>query len=132
MDGVVLLPCLASLMASFLATGPALASSPDKAMLLLEPTERMEQRCNARAMGEVGRQHTGLHPDELVAYAFAETRIVDEQVTAPGAAVRSGGHWYHLSYHCVTKNEGLGIEALTYVLGDVIPRDQWDAHGLVP
>lgn len=122
---------LASLAPVFVA-GLALASGPDKAMLLLEPTERMEQRCNARAMGDVSREHPGVHPDELVAYAFAETRISGASVTAPGAAVRSGGHWYHLSYRCVTKDDGLGIEALTYVLGEVIPRDEWDAHGLVP
>lgn len=101
-------------------------------MLLLEPTERMEQRCNADAMSKVSQQHPGMHPDEMVAYAFADTRISGAAVTAPGAAFRSGGHWYHLSYHCVTKNEGLGIEALTYVLGKEVPRDAWDAHGLVP
>lgn len=126
--GVALLPYLAGL----LWTGAAFAASPDKTMLLLEPSERMEQRCNARAMGEVSRQHPGLHPDEVVAYAFADTRIGNDQVSAPGAAVRSGGHWYHLSYQCTTKDEGLGIEALTYVLGKEIPRDAWDAHGLVP
>lgn len=126
--GAILLAGLALLPAGV----AAFAASPDKTMLLLEPTERMEQRCNARAMGEVSRQHPGMHPDELVAYAFSDTRIRDDQVTAAGAAVRSGGHWYHLSYRCVTKDEGLGIETLTYVLGDQIPRDDWDAHGLVP
>lgn len=129
MQRVALLACLASPLLAATAFG---ASSPDKAMLLLEPTERMEQRCNASAMTEVSRQHPAMRPDELVAYAFADTRIAGAAVTAPGGAVRSGGHWYHLSYHCVTKNEGLGIEALTYVLGKEIPRAAWDAHGLVP
>jgi len=42
-------------------------------MLKLTPETRLEQRCNARAMSTVNREHKNFRPDELVAYGFAET-----------------------------------------------------------
>ncbi|MFG1423273.1 DUF930 domain-containing protein [Roseixanthobacter liquoris] len=104
----------------------------DKEMLSLAPGTRMEQRCNARAMGEVGRGHKDLHPDELVAYAFADTVTSDTAVKAPGAAVRSGGKWYRLSYSCRTSPDGMTVLSFEYSLGDVVPKSDWSAHYLVP
>ncbi len=101
-------------------------------MLKLDPSARVEQRCNARAMGEVGREHKGMRPDEFVAYAFADTQVNGATVKAPGAAVRSRGAWYHVSYECETADNGLSIRSFSYVLGDEIPKKDWDEHYLVP
>lgn len=116
------------------AHAAAVRPERDKAIEKLAPETRLEQRCNARAMGAIGREHPDLAPDELVAYAFADpaTDIDADTIKAPGAAVRSRGHWYHLAYDCRTSSDGLDVLAFSYALGDVVPRGDWDAHYLVP
>lgn len=104
---------------------------PAEQMLKLAPSARVEQRCNARAMGDVGREHPGMRPDELVAYAFADPQIDGATVKAPGAAVRSRGTWYRLSYDCETADEGLTIRSFKYVLGEPVPKKDWAEHYLV-
>ncbi len=106
----------------------------DKAIEMLAPETRLEQRCNARAMGAISREHPDFAPDELVAYAFADpdTDIDADTIKAPGAAVRSKGHWYHLAYRCQTTADGLDVVTFSYALGEVVPRGDWDAHYLVP
>lgn len=99
----------------------------------LAPEARIEQRCNVRAMGDISREHPGFAPDELVAYAFAdpETDVDAQTIRAPGAAVRSKGEWYHLSYRCQTTAEGLDVATFSYTLGEMVPRSEWEAHYLV-
>ncbi|CAA0101918.1 Uncharacterised protein [Starkeya nomas] len=110
---------------------PAAARSPDQQMLLLEPSERIEQRCNARAMGEVGRGNKGMKPDELVAYAYRDPVIKGAKIKVPGGAIRSGSTWYHIAYECETANDGLEVTAFSYKLGAAIPTSEWSAHYLV-
>ncbi|CAN5520873.1 DUF930 domain-containing protein [soil metagenome] len=98
----------------------------------LTPETRLEQRCNGRAMGTVSREHKGFHPDEFVAYAFAETAIRGARIKAPGGALRSGGQWYRLSYVCETSPDGLEVKSFSYQLGAIVPRKDWDEHFLVP
>lgn len=101
-------------------------------MLKLSPETRLEQRCDARAMGSVGREHKGYKPDEFVAYAFADPVIQGNQIKAPGGAIRSGGKWYRLSYVCETSADGLDVKSFAYQLGTEVPRREWDEHYLVP
>ncbi|MEW6121487.1 MAG: DUF930 domain-containing protein [Pseudomonadota bacterium] len=123
---------IAALLPALLPEAAAATPRTDAAILSLAPNARVEQRCNARAMGVIGREHRDLHPDELVAYAFADTVITGPAIRAPGAAVRSGGKWYRLSYACTTKDDGKDILTFQYTLGAIVPRDQWDGHYLVP
>ncbi|WP_245454182.1 DUF930 domain-containing protein [Aquabacter cavernae] len=135
MKTTALLACAAVLPAALAIALPANAAGAprtDAAILKLAPNARVEQRCNARAMGVIGREHRDLRPDELVAYAFADTLITGPTIRAPGAAVRSGGKWYRLSYTCTTRDDGVDIAAFQYTLGNVVPRADWDAHYLVP
>ncbi len=103
----------------------------DREMLRLDPTTRIEQRCDARAMGEVSRHHPGMKPDELVTYAYADPEIRDQSISAPGAAVRSKGTWYHLAFRCTTSADGLDVLSFEHRLGTAIPRSDWDGHYLV-
>jgi len=123
----------------FIAVAAAMASSVAGAatsrseqMLKLSPETRIEQRCDARAMGSVGREHKGFRPDELVAYAFADPVLRGVRISAPGGAIRSGGKWYRLSYTCETSADGMEIKSFAYQLGAEVPRNEWDAHFLVP
>ncbi|GGF53759.1 hypothetical protein GCM10007301_11520 [Azorhizobium oxalatiphilum] len=128
---IALLPIACAVLAT-VATVPALARSNEEALLRLAPSARMEQRCNAKAMGTIGRERKGMRPDELVAYAFADTKLKDGLILAPGAAVRSRGKWYRLSYSCQTADNGTQVTTFTYTLGSEVPRDQWSQHYLVP
>jgi len=101
-------------------------------MLKLAPSARAEQRCNARAMGVVSREHKDMQPDELVAYAFQDSVITAAEVNAPGGAIRSHGAWYRISYHCITSADGLEVQEFDYRLGSAVPRAQWADHYLVP
>ena len=93
---------------------------------------RVEQRCDAKAMGAVGREHKGFKPDEFVAYAFGDTDMRGTRIKAPGGAIRSGGKWYRLSYVCETSADGLEVKSFAYQLGSEVPRHEWDDHYLVP
>ncbi|MDB5505192.1 MAG: hypothetical protein JWR89_5094 [Tardiphaga sp.] len=108
------------------------ATSRQQQMMKLSPETRIEQRCDARAMGAVQREHKGFKPDEFVAYAFADPVLRGTRISAPGGAIRSSGKWYHLSYVCETNAEGLEVSSFTYQLGAEVPRGEWDAHFLVP
>ncbi|GAB4071466.1 hypothetical protein GCM10028812_45080 [Ancylobacter sonchi] len=127
----VALTMLALAAASALPQVGAQAKTTDEQMLMLDPAARVEQRCNSRGMGEIGREHKGMHPDEMVAYAYANTKLHDQHLIASGAAVRSGSTWYHLSYSCETANDGMDIKSFSYKLGEAIPRSEWEAHYLV-
>ncbi|WP_342360997.1 DUF930 domain-containing protein [Terrarubrum flagellatum] len=118
----------ASLPAS--ARGHARPSGPSLMKFSLEA--RLEQSCNGRAITEIGKVEKGYRPDEVVAYAFADNKISGSEVTAPGAAIRSHGEWYHLSYRCHATSDGLGVENFSYQLGPMVPRKDWDDHYLVP
>lgn len=115
------------------AAVPALgAASRSEQMLKLSPETRVEQRCDARAMGSVGREHKGFRPDEFVAYAFADPVLRGARISAPGGAIRSGGKWYRLSYTCETSADGLDVKSFAYQLGAEVPRNEWESHFLVP
>jgi hypothetical protein len=101
-------------------------------MLSLSPETRIEQRCDARAMGAVSREHRGFKPDEFVAYAFADPVTRGHMIAADGAALRSHGVWYHAAYRCETSDDGLEIKSFSYTLGAPVPRQEWDKHYLVP
>ncbi|MBB5046734.1 hypothetical protein HNR60_001482 [Rhodopseudomonas rhenobacensis] len=101
-------------------------------MMKLSPETRLEQRCNAKAMGTVNREHKNFKTDEFVAYAFADTIIQGELVKAPGGAIRNGNTWYHLAYTCLTADQGLTVKSFSYQLGAAVPRGDWDKHFLVP
>ena len=115
---------------------PAAALSPkeralvNKELLKLTPETRAEQRCDEHASGIVGREHKGFKPDRTVAYAFADVKVKGMAVEAPGAALRSNGEWYRLTFHCRTSPDGLSIESFDYTLGDKVPRAQWRDHSL--
>jgi hypothetical protein len=114
------------------ACAQPVSKDTQRQLMLLEPETRTEQRCNGRASGLSVREHKLKAPDEVVAYAFGDDVIHGSHVDAPGAAIRDGGQWFHLSYHCEATSDGLGIVSFEYKLGAVVPRKDWAAHSLVP
>ena len=115
---------------------PAFAKAPHKSiedqLMKLDPQTRAEQRCNSRASGITNREHKGFNTDEVVAYAFADSVLKGTVVSAPGAALRSHGRWYHVSYVCKVSPDALEVESFEYKLGEEVPRALWAEHYLVP
>ncbi|MCO4315759.1 DUF930 domain-containing protein [Phyllobacterium sp. 21LDTY02-6] len=115
-------------------TGPAFAMDNAAAQQLqkLDPQTRLEQRCDLEAMERIHKDPARLVPDELVAYAFEEPKIKGDKIRSPGAAFRSKGEWYHLSYNCATSPDHMTILSFQYSIGSVVPHDEWQHHYLVP
>ena len=131
-SAALLLQLLDAIAAIASSSAEAGTNARDKQLLKLAPETRLEQRCDARAMGLVNREHKNFRADEFVAYAFADPIIRGEMIKAPGGAIRNGNMWYRMSYVCETSNEGMTITSFSYQLGEPVPRQEWDQHFLVP
>lgn len=109
----------------------ALKSQRMNAQLLkLDPQTRLEQTCDVEVMDRINRDSRSYRVDRVVAYTF-ETPVVGKQsISAPGAAFRSGGKWYRLSFRCVTGPKRLDAHSLEYDIGDEIPRSEWKDYNL--
>lgn len=89
---------------------------------------RMEQSCNARALGALNKEHHDMKVDRVIAYGFGPVERSGTTITATGAVARSHEHWFHLSYECQTSEDGLEIESFDYTLGPEAPG--WDMERL--
>ncbi|WP_246710249.1 DUF930 domain-containing protein [Martelella soudanensis] len=98
----------------------------------LDPEEKLEQRCDIEAMGRIDEARKDMSPDKVIAYTFAPTKVNGTTLDAPGAAMRSHGHWYKLSYHCAAASDELAIKSFSFKIGNEIPRKAWDRLYLYP
>ncbi|MRG56589.1 DUF930 domain-containing protein [Phyllobacterium sp. SYP-B3895] len=114
------------------APARAMDSGATEELQRLDPETRLEQRCDVEAMDRIHKDPAKLVPDELVAYAFEEPKIKGDKIRSAGAAFRSKGEWYHLSYTCSTSPDHMTILTFQYAIGQVVPHDQWAHHYLVP
>ncbi|MGV8936090.1 MAG: DUF930 domain-containing protein [Allorhizobium sp.] len=97
---------------------------------VLDPVERMEQRCDIEAMERIKREQAEFRPDKVVAYSFADPVVTGNAMKAPGAVVRSRGAWYRLKYKCTTGPQHLQVLGFQYKLGAIVPRRDWEKHYL--
>ena len=97
----------------------------------LDPQTRLEQRCDLEAMERIHKDPAKLVADELVAYAFEEPKVKGDKIRSAGAAFRSKGEWYHLSYTCATSPDHMTVLSFQYAIGQVIPHSEWAHHYLV-
>ena len=96
----------------------------------LDDTERMIQLCGLEAMEQVHAWRASLDPDRIVAYALSEPEVGADSVDARGAAFRSGGVWYGLSFDCRLSPDRADVIAFAFQVGEAVPRDQWEARSL--
>jgi Domain of Unknown Function (DUF930) len=59
-------------------------------------------------------------------------RLSGTSLDSEGAAFRSAGHWYRLSFECQTSADRMRVLSLSYEIGDLIPHSDWDEYGLYP
>lgn len=101
------------------------------ALRTLGTEDRMEQLCDLEAMEQIEAWRPNAYrPELLVAYAFADTRFAGRTVTAKGAAFRSQGGWYRLSFACEVEAGMEAVAAFEFEVGEPIPRELWEGHYL--
>lgn len=101
-------------------------------LLQLDPLTRLEQRCNLEAMEHITRDNPNFDVDKVLAYAFSDPLTLNRGIKAKGAAMRSKGSWYKLSYKCNTKDNYMTITSFKYKIGRFIHQNEWAKHYLVP
>lgn len=99
-------------------------------LMKLDPQTRLEQTCDAEVLLRINRDEAAFNVEKVVAYTFDEPVIGKNSIAAHGAAFRSGGSWYHLSYDCVTGPRHLDAHELHYEIGKKIPKADWAKYDL--
>ncbi len=111
---------------------PVLAADAkfEKSLLMLDPTERLEQLCDYTAMTQIRNDDKSYRPDRAVANAMGEAQVKQDTIVTKGGAFRSGGKWYALNYSCQATPDHMSVIAFKYAIGAEIPETKWAAFGL--
>jgi hypothetical protein len=96
----------------------------------LDPGARLEQRCDMEAMARIGQDKKGYSPERVVAGATSDPAVQGDSLEGKGAAVRSKGKWYHLSFVCKTSADHMKVLSFDYQIGDAIPKEHWEQYNL--
>ena len=110
----------------------AAAADPkfEKSLLMLDPSERLEQLCDYTAMARIRSDDKNYRPDRAVANAMGEPQVKQDMIETRGGAFRSRGKWYALSYACAATPDHMTVVSFKYTIGPEIPETKWAAFGL--
>lgn len=100
-----------------------------RTLMKVDPDTRLEQVCDIEAMHRVGKG-TSLKPDRAKSYISTPPIHSGDTMTAPGAAFRSKGKWYSLSFECTGTSDHLRVVSFAFKVGVPIPRARWADLGL--
>jgi hypothetical protein len=95
----------------------------------LDPDARFEQICDLEAMKLIGKDKT-YRPDRSMVGALEPPKVVDSTMSGSGGAFRSKGKWYQYSFRCETTPDHMKVQAFSFKIGEPIPEDKWEPHGL--
>jgi hypothetical protein len=109
---------------------PALEAAVVRGLRELDLGARLEQRCDIEAMSRIAKAKEGYSPDRIVAAATADTKVDGDSIKGAGAAFRSKGKWYGLSFDCKTSADHMDVLSFDYKIGPAIPESKWDDYGL--
>jgi hypothetical protein len=96
----------------------------------LEPQTRLEQICDLEAMTRIRRERKEFLPDRAKSYVVSAPRHMGHTVKANGAAFRSKGRWYELSFTCTGTPDHMKVLSFKYKIGHPIPTAKWQEYGL--
>ena len=96
----------------------------------LDPQTRLEQICDYEAMNRIGDGDNAFHPDRAKSDAVAAPQHRGDTLIANGAAFRSGGKWYAVSFICKAAPDHTHVLSFTSKIGALIPEAKWPAYGL--
>ncbi|KZL25883.1 DUF930 domain-containing protein [Pseudovibrio sp. WM33] len=101
-----------------------------ESLVLFDPSDQREQLCNLEVMEQIELWDESFNPERVVAFAYKDPVVFGNSVSADGAAFRSKGDWYHLTYKCTYNPTTNLVTALEFLAGDVIARSEWEDHFL--
>jgi Domain of Unknown Function (DUF930) len=113
-----------------IASSAAGESRIERSLKMLAPTERLVQLCDYTAMQHIRKAKGEFRPDRVVADGAKDPTFDKNTVIADGAAFRSRGKWYSLTFRCTAAPENLKVESFKYEIGGEIPEAKWAAYGL--
>ena len=124
--------CLAGVVLLTAGVGPggAVERSLEASLMKLDPETRFHQLCDIETMRRISAAHGALHPDRMVMDAEREAELSGDEIVGRGAAVRSGGRWYRLTFRCRATPDRLKVLELRYRIGSAIPESRWEEIGL--
>lgn len=102
----------------------------DRSLMMLAPSERLEQLCDFTAMTRIRKDSSAFRPDRAVANATADPQNHDDIIVAKGAAFRSRGKWYALAYVCKGAPDHMSVLTFNYTIGSEIPEAKWASDNL--
>jgi len=94
----------------------------------LDPSLRLEQICDLEAMNQLS--HRGFDADRAKSNVSVSPIHNGDILIANGAAFRSRGNWYHLSFVCVGTSDHLHVKSFRYTIGRMIPQSKWSSLDL--
>jgi hypothetical protein len=127
MKRIVIAGCAVCLLA---VPGHAKKSRIEQSLSDLDPSTRLEQLCAAETMSRVHKDRNPHRPDRAVIYAMAKPVLDGDTLSGDGGAFRSKGQWYRYSFVCKASPDHMAVTSFTYRIGEPIPEDLWETHGL--
>ncbi|MCO6185819.1 DUF930 domain-containing protein [Rhizobium sp. L1K21] len=100
------------------------------ALATLAEPERVEQLCDVEGMEQIAAADKAFAPDQLVAYAMANTHVEGRALIANGAAFRSGGQWYNFKFRCGLNEDLSEVTSFSFQIGAPIGKELWADHML--
>ncbi|MGO7990149.1 DUF930 domain-containing protein [Rhizobium leguminosarum] len=97
----------------------------------LAGSERNLQLCDLEALEQVRRAQPAMAPDALAPYAMAAEKVSGNSVEVKGGAFRSKRKWYNIQFKCELDAGSGKVVSFAFLVGDAIPRDEWQEHNLV-
>ncbi|MGE0752169.1 MAG: DUF930 domain-containing protein [Variibacter sp.] len=118
----------------FVLLAPANASAGgsrvESALKKLDPSSRLTQVCDLKAMEAIGRSSKDFRPDRAVVDAVSSPAVSNNTIKGKGGAFRSRGKWYQFSFTCSTSPDRMKVISFDYNVGDAIPEAKWSDYGL--
>ncbi|MET0313057.1 MAG: DUF930 domain-containing protein [Hansschlegelia sp.] len=99
-------------------------------LMRLEPETRFHQLCDIEMMRRIAAENGSLKPDRVVMDAEHPALLSGDEIKGAGAAVRSRGQWFRMTFRCRATPDRLTVLDLQYRIGSAIPESRWDAIGL--
>jgi hypothetical protein len=96
----------------------------------LDPDARFEQVCDLEALRQISRDGKTYKPERTIVSALSTPKVTDATMTGTGGAFKSQGQWFQFSFKCQTTADHMKILAFSYKIGEPIPPEKWEPHGL--
>lgn len=96
----------------------------------MEPRTRSLQICNNKGSREISREKEFSRLDRVVVDAMSNPAFDKNIISGDGGAFRNKGQWHQFQFKCTLTDDGLSATSFTYLVGDIIPEEQWERFGL--